>query len=155
VAQGITVDPSGKFVYLTMGNNVLVYSINSTTGAVTSGGSATAGTSPISVVVEPKGKFAYVANFGSNNVSAFSIDSATGALTSLGAPTPAGNSPRSITVDPAGKFVYVANMGSGPPPAAGTISAYSINPTSGALNSLGGPVPAGSTPYAIVTTRTQ
>jgi DNA-binding beta-propeller fold protein YncE len=45
---------------------------------------ATGGVHPSSVVVDPTGRFAYVANAGSNNVSMYSIDGATGVLTLIG-----------------------------------------------------------------------
>ena len=62
-----------------------------------------------SVVVHPSGKFAYVANCGSNDVSMYTINATTGALTSIGT-IAAGTSPVSMAVDPAGKFAYVANF---------------------------------------------
>ena len=43
-----------------------------------------AGTNPVSVTVDPSGKFAYVTNITSNNVSAYTINAATGALTAVG-----------------------------------------------------------------------
>jgi len=43
-------------------------------------GDVVAGTSPLSVTVDPTGKFAYVANTGSNTVSAYAINARTGAL---------------------------------------------------------------------------
>jgi len=52
-------------------------------------------------------------------------------------------------VDPTGKFIYVANM------FVNNVSAYSVNATTGALTSLGAPLLGGSTPFSIVTTRTQ
>ena len=46
------------------------------------------------VGVDPEGKFAYVANLGSNNVSAYTIDANTGALTMVaGSPFGAGSKP--------------------------------------------------------------
>jgi hypothetical protein len=58
-----------------------------------------AGSHPFSVAVDPSGKFAYVANDGSNNVSAYTIDSTTGALTQLSnSPFPAGSSPLSMAI---------------------------------------------------------
>src|SRR5690348_15242045 len=45
-------------------NNVSAFTIDPRTGALTAVGSpAAAGTSPLSVAVDPTGKFAYVANF--------------------------------------------------------------------------------------------
>ena len=87
------------------------------------------GVSPRSVVVDPTGKFAYVANSGSNNVSMYTIDATTGAFTSIGLMA-AGANPASVAVDPSGKFAYVANedffelSGS-------NVSMYAIDPTTG------------------------
>jgi len=50
-----------------------------------------------------------------------------------------GEGPQSITVDPAGKFAYVVNQGCGDS-AFGNVSMYTIDPTSGALASIGPPV---------------
>ena len=53
--------------------------------------------SPVSITVDSTGKFAYVANAGSNNVSGYTINSSTGALTSIsGSPFTAGSGPYSI-----------------------------------------------------------
>jgi len=85
--------------------------------------------------VDPGVKFAYVANNGSNNVSIFSIGS-NGALTSIGpgSPVAAGSQPTSVTVDPQGRYVYVANGD----PSASTISAYTLNSTTGQLTPIAG-----------------
>ncbi|MGB8867112.1 MAG: IPT/TIG domain-containing protein, partial [Candidatus Sulfotelmatobacter sp.] len=63
---------------------------------------------------------------GSSNTSTFTIT--TGAV-----------DPQSIAVDPAGKFAYVASEGCS---AQGYVSMYTINPTTGALASIGPPVPS-------------
>jgi 6-phosphogluconolactonase (cycloisomerase 2 family) len=48
--------------------------------------------------VDPSGKFAYAANYGSANVSAYAINGTTGALTAVaGSPFVAGIFPTSIT----------------------------------------------------------
>ncbi len=93
-------------------NNVSAYSIGAD-GALTPvpGSPFAAGSRPVSVAVDPTGKFAYVANDGDNNVSAYSI-AANGALTPVpGSPFAAGSRPLSVAVDPTGKFAYVANSG--------------------------------------------
>jgi 6-phosphogluconolactonase (cycloisomerase 2 family) len=148
VPVSIVVDPSGKFVYMAIPNdtvgspgNVFAYSINATTGALTSVGTIAAGTNPASVVTDPASKFAYVANSGSNDVSMYSIDATTGALTSIGTMA-AGNEPTSMVVDPTGKFAYVTDYGSN------EISMYTINTTTGALTSIG-TMAAESTPTSI------
>ena len=49
---------------------------------------------PISVTVDPSGKLAYVANFGSANVSAYTINATTGMLSAVaGSPFAAGTKP--------------------------------------------------------------
>ena len=51
-----------------------MYTIDATTGALTSMGTIAAGTDPVSVAVDPSGKFAYVTNSGSNDVSMYTIN---------------------------------------------------------------------------------
>jgi len=59
-----------------------------------------AGTFPLSVVIDPAGTFAYVANQNSNDVSVYSIDATTGALAAVsGSPFPAGGDSRSVAID--------------------------------------------------------
>ena len=77
-------------------DNVSAYTINATTGALTSVGAAVAaGIGPSSVSVDPSGKFAYVVN--ATKVRAYTIHAATGALTPIGAAVAAGTSPVSVT----------------------------------------------------------
>ena len=107
-----------------------------------------AGTNPVSVTVDPTGKFAYVANATvPGTVSAYFIN-ATGALTSASTVV-AGNYPISVTVDPSGQFAYVANLYSG------TVSAYTITATTGVLTAVtGSPFAAGTNPVSVTTTGT-
>jgi 6-phosphogluconolactonase (cycloisomerase 2 family) len=80
------VDPSGKFAYAVNfnSNDISMYTINATTGALTSTGTITSGQSPTSIAIHPSGNFAYVTNSASNDISIYSIDGATGALTLIG-----------------------------------------------------------------------
>ena len=146
--DSVAVDPSGKFVYVANFNgtpgsagNVSMYTINGTTGALTSVGTIPAGIQPASVAVDPAGKFAYVTNSGSNDVSMYTIDGSAGALTSIGT-IPAGTGPVSVAVDPSGKFAYVADWGSN------DVSMYTIDTTTGALTPIG-TIAAGSIPTSI------
>ena len=91
------VDPSGRFAYTTSAlsrnfttSNVISAYIIGGDGVFTPAASspATTGLSPTAVVVDPSGRFAYVANSGSKNISAYAIDSTTGTLTLIGT-TPA------------------------------------------------------------------
>jgi YVTN family beta-propeller protein len=148
IPNSVAVDPSGKFVYMANANatpgsagNVSMYTINARTGALASIGTIAAGTYPVSVVVDPAGKFAYVTNSGSNDVSMYTIGPTTGALTSIGT-IAAGTQPVSVAVDSAGKFAYVTNFESN------DVSMYTINATTGALTSIG-MIAAGSYPTSI------
>ncbi|MGH9494877.1 MAG: lactonase family protein [Candidatus Sulfotelmatobacter sp.] len=136
-ANSVVVDPTDKFVYVAMespspgsAGNVSMYTINATTGALTSIGTIATGEDLVSVAVDPAGKFAYVTNFRSNDVSMYTINAATGGLTPLGT-IAAGPFPTSIAVHPSGKFAYVTNWGSN------DVSMYSIDTTSGVLTLIG------------------
>jgi 6-phosphogluconolactonase len=151
--SAVVVDPSGKFAYVANGNNpgstgsVFMYTVNATTGALTSTGTIATGINPVSVAVDPAGKFAYVANasdiFGSaGSISMYTINATTGALTPTGT-IAAGISPLSLVVDPSGEFAYLANSGSN------DVSTYTINATTGALTSIGS-IAAGTNPDSVV-----
>ena len=146
VSVAVAADPSGKFgkfLYAANenSNDVSMYTIHATTGALTSTGTIATGTSPSSVAVDPSGKFAYVANSFSDNVSMYTIDPTTGVLTSIGA-IGAGDYPFSVAVDPSGKFAYVANSNSF------SVSMYTINATTGVLTSVGA-IGAGDYPESV------
>jgi 6-phosphogluconolactonase (cycloisomerase 2 family) len=135
------------YVANTDSDSVSAYIINSTTGALMNKTDYATGSEPISVIVDPNGKFAYVANSGSAGiagVSAYIINSTTGALTNK-TDYDTGSQPYSVTVDPTGNFVYVANYGSG---GSGGVSAYIINSTTGALTNKTD-YTTGSQPYSV------
>jgi YVTN family beta-propeller protein len=149
--QSITVDPTGRFAYLTVaGNHTLAaFSIHPVTGALTGmSASGTGGNTPSFVAVSPDGRFAYVTNSGSNNVGVLGIDAATGVLTQLGMNVGAGTSPSSIAVEASGQFAYVTNLVSD------DVSVYRINASTGALSGVGSAVPAEQGPISITTTAT-
>ncbi len=142
----VVVDPSGKFAYVAdqgsfSPTNVSMFTINTTTGALTSIGTIAAGGRAVSVAVDRSGKFAYVTNSDSNDVSMYTINGCTGALTSIGM-IAAGTKPASAVVDPTGKFAYVTNSGSN------DVSMYTINATTGALMSTG-TITAGTGPASV------
>jgi 6-phosphogluconolactonase len=158
--RSVTVDPSGQFAYVANGeaDNVSAYTINRSTGALraVAGSPFAAGGFPVSATVDPSGKFAYVANYVDNTVSAYTINRSTGALGAVsGTPFAAGNSPASVAVDPSGQLAYVANVcNSSADCSAGTVSAYSIDSSTGALSAVdGSPFAAGSGPYSVAIAR--
>jgi DNA-binding beta-propeller fold protein YncE len=122
----------GKFAYVANArtNNISMYAIDPTTGALTSKGTIAAGASPSSVAVDPSGKFAYVTNSAplsqAGSVSMYTINAATGVLTSTGTAA-TGTLPESVAVDPSGKFVYVADTVGCVRPGLGDVSMYTIN----------------------------
>ena len=144
--DSVTVDPSGRFAYVanydpssSLGN-VSAYTINSSTGALrpVAGSPFAAGRLPISVTVDPSGRFVYVANYYGDNVSAYTINRSTGALKAVaGSPFASGFLPQSVTVDPSGRFAYVANNCDASC-TIGTVSAYTIDSSTGALKAVAG-----------------
>ena len=96
-------------------------------------------------------EFAYVVNVYSNNVSAYAVDASNGALTQVqGSPFAAGYGPYGVAIDPSGKFAYVANNGTVSGHYRGNVSAFAINPRSGALTPVqGSPFAAGSNPLGV------
>ena len=82
-----------------------------------------------SLALDPRSKFAYVVNSGSNDVSTYTVDGTTGALTSLGT-TGTGLSPASIALHPSGKFVYVTN-------GSNSVWMYNIDASTGTLTLIG------------------
>jgi DNA-binding beta-propeller fold protein YncE len=114
--------------------------VDSGTGALTPLAPATyaTGAGPSSVVVEPSGKFIYVANNGgTNDISAFSIKSASGKLSPVaGSPFAAGNSPHALSVTSTltRTFLYAAGTGG----AASTIAGFSVDRSTGRLTAVSG-----------------
>jgi len=123
----IAVHSSGKYAYV--GNfdnaNVSQYTID-LNGALTAMTPASVSAPadevgnvamPISIALDPSGRYAYVASQNSRNIAQYVIG-ASGALSPM---TPSqqrsangsGQPPNGIAVDPSGKFVYVADYGGG------------------------------------------
>jgi 6-phosphogluconolactonase len=132
--QGIVFTPTGKFGYTQSYTNSSgeIFSVNTTTGALTSLGTVALGSLTSDLAITHKGNFIYAANNGSSTISGFAINPTTGALTAVpGSPFSAGPGCATDWVHPSGKFVYCDNFD-------GSISAYSINPTTGTLTQIAG-----------------
>ena len=100
VSNHFATDPTGSYLYGTTGSTIVGYSINVTTGLLTSlpGFPLVSGADSRSLALDPAGQFLYVVNAGSASVSGFRFDGFTGGLTPLaGSPFAAGNSPDSLT----------------------------------------------------------
>ncbi len=129
-----------QFSYVLTGYDVSMFTVDSCTGQFSA-------TTPASVptgyaypqapaeqmVVDPLGRFAYVANPVSNasdlsTISMYTIDSTTGILSpTTPATVHAGWYPQGIAIDPLGRFVYTANSDDS------SISMFTINQTTGVL----------------------
>jgi DNA-binding beta-propeller fold protein YncE len=92
--------------------------------------------SPYAVVVHPSGPYVYITDNGVNaGATADTVEEYT--YDANGHLTPAnsyivGLTPQGIAIDPTGSFLYVSNSGDG------TVSAFTINPTTGALTAIAG-----------------
>jgi len=94
-------------------NDVSVFTLDTTTGALVAGPKTQAGNNPSFVAVDPARKFLYAVNESSMQLASFSIDQTTGGLTFLNRVSSGGASPAHISVDRGGKLVMVANYGGG------------------------------------------
>ncbi len=90
----VTVDPSGKFVYVANRGTppavgtVSAFSINASGLLTPVGTPVNAGLQPGAITADPTGKFVFVANAGSNTITGYTINATSGALTELsGTPT--------------------------------------------------------------------
>jgi YVTN family beta-propeller protein len=132
---------------------VSMFTINATTGVLTSIGAIDAGITPASVAVDPSGRFAYAASGafsagGTGKVFMYIINTATGALTAIAPGTiAAGVSPNAVAVDPSGRFAYVTNSGFFAGEGA-DVSMYTISATTGALTAIGS-INAGIVPVSV------
>lgn len=124
--------PTGKFAFTNVPstNSVQVFSVNTTTGVLTTIGFASTGNNPQDLFLTPKGTFLYTPNVNASTISGFSVNPTTGALTPVpGSPFPVSGGAALMAVHPSGKFLYVE--------AGITISVFSINATTGVLTAAG------------------
>ncbi|ODU19219.1 MAG: hypothetical protein ABS94_01750 [Variovorax sp. SCN 67-85] len=127
---GLTVDPMGRFVYVTseIDDNVRAFAIDDTSGSLGAVSLVNTGPAPSPVAVDPAGRFAYVANRNADSLSSYPIDATSGALSAGGVSTVrTGRGPISIATDATGRFVYTADYSDG------TVSGFTVDAASGAL----------------------
>ena len=144
-------DPQGKFLFVGHEgtNTVAAYTIEKSTGILTAvlGSPFSAGTTLVSVHVDPTGNFLYVGDAANvTNARVFRINQVTGALSEIsGSPFLAINDALSVHVHPSGKFVYyISYFGQ-------NVVAFQRDAVSGALSQLSGsPFAAGAGPAHVV-----
>ena len=83
--QIILFTASGKFAYTDgfPNSDVETFSVNTTTGALTSLGTVVSGRDTSDEAIMPKGNFIYIPNNGDSTVSGFAVNPTTGALTAV------------------------------------------------------------------------
>jgi YVTN family beta-propeller protein len=135
----LTVDPTGRFLYVSASDSiddtVSMFTINQTTGLLipTTPATVLTGVIPFQVVVAPSGNFAYVVSNDSDSgyglgVWQYTINSTTGVLTpNTPVGVAAGSAPTAVAVDPSNKYAYVVNR------LDNTVSMYTIDPSTGNL----------------------
>ena len=155
--DSVAVDPTGRFLVVGEGccadtAGVTVFTINPTTGKLTVvKGSpflpASGVSEPSGVVVDPTGRFVYVANggsFGTGGATVFGISASTGKLIAVGSVIPGGLAPWAITTDVTGSYVYMTGNDS-------SIYAYAIDNTTGELTNITGSPFAATAPSRGIT----
>jgi 6-phosphogluconolactonase (cycloisomerase 2 family) len=114
------------------------YSVDATTGALSSPTTKTAGTDPLQVALTPDNRFAYVLNLTSSSISVFQFNAASG---TLGTTVQTASPPSTwatdvllyrILVDPSGRFLYLLD-GRNINDLSGRIAVYTIDQTNGRL----------------------
>ncbi|MEM9379444.1 MAG: beta-propeller fold lactonase family protein [Planctomycetota bacterium] len=123
----VAIESSGRFGYVLQNGDdgLRRLDVDRTDAPLVAGDAVATGADPRSLAVDPTGRFAYVASFGSATVQAYTLDGGTGDLTALGAAVATGMEPIDVLVHPSGRHAYVADQ-------AGTISQYDVG-TDGVL----------------------
>lgn len=140
--QSIAVDPLTKFAYVTNTgeNTISLFTLDSTTGAMTANGpDVTALAGPSAITIDPTGAFVYVST--TNGILGFTLDPATGLLTAMaGSPFNTGNNFSGVSVNAGSTFLYATNTSNG------NLDVFSITAGTGVLTDLLAPVaiPAGT-----------
>ena len=142
-----------EFLYATSNANVLVFGVDTSTGALTlepNGPSAPGG---FGIAATPSASFLYSSNDTAGGVAGFSI-SQTGALSAVdGSPFLLPNDPPysnlnnvdSLAMHPSGQFLYA------PDPPANEVVAFGVDSSTGVLTPIpGSPFPAGTQPEQVV-----
>jgi 6-phosphogluconolactonase len=137
---GLATDPAGKFLFVGdhMAQAIVPFSISST-GSLTAVSALPASApscsvschnNPLRLTVHPNSQFAYASNVQAGTVSAFRITN--GILSPVAADIGTGQHPFGVALDPTGAFLFAVNN------VDNTISAFSVNMTTGALSVVSG-----------------
>jgi 6-phosphogluconolactonase (cycloisomerase 2 family) len=165
-ATSIAFNSVGGYAYLSQGSPdpgssrpVVICAINFSTGMLTPIGSIPPVTGGASVMAaSPGANLLYSVDSANSNVDAFTVSSAGQTLQeTTGSPYPVPFNPQSLTMGPSGNFLYVVNENHAyqtnyaASQYTGDVSAFAINPGTGALVQVpGSPFAAGTNPVSVV-----
>jgi 6-phosphogluconolactonase (cycloisomerase 2 family) len=153
-----TVDPSGKFFYVSVDSGSILfgingYSIDGTTGAL---GEAVSYNmyplgKPSATAFDPTGTFFYALDdrplAGGYDIAGYTVNNTNGQLSGLPPPAStfaAGPYPLAMSIDPSGKFIYTPNF------LGNNVSGYTIDAATGILTAVpGSPFAAGAAPISV------
>ncbi|HWM68394.1 MAG TPA: beta-propeller fold lactonase family protein [Steroidobacteraceae bacterium] len=153
--QAINIDPAGRFAYVTNGDskNISIFAINATTGGLSLQGSLLAVTgTPYAMSMDPSGKLLRVGSVAPDMILTYAVDGQSGTLSLLSSVRARGPSsgvaiamslgPTRVAFKP--RFAYMTSSTSN------TVSAYTIDATTGALTAnASGPVASGNGPASV------
>lgn len=153
--SSLALHPNGKFLYAlnqpfdAIAGSIAAFGIDASSGALTAVSGqpfALPVTATSAPMFHPSGKSIYV--LATEFVAAFGVDASTGALTTLaGSPYPTGVGSGSASLAPSGEFLFVGNQGAAGG-ANGSISAFKIEASTGALSALAGVSDVPMIPFA-------
>ncbi len=133
--SAIAENPLSTFVYVTdkVSNQLIGYVVQANGSLVPMvNGPFTTGQFPVSVTIDPRGAFLYVANYNASTLSAYAISAATGTPTnSVGGAIAVNTNPVGVAIEPAlGIYLFTANQTDG------TVSGQQLDPHNGGLKSI-------------------
>jgi 6-phosphogluconolactonase len=143
IPTGLAVDSKGAYLYATNGNggnSISAFSIGA--GGVLSLlagsplGEPSGVTSPVSLIIDPSGKYLYVANQGSNNLGAYSIGTDGGLTILTLSPFSTVKQPTSLAADSNGKYLLVGGQ-------SGSLEVFLLNTGNGTLGEVATYTPGG------------
>jgi 6-phosphogluconolactonase (cycloisomerase 2 family) len=128
-------DPTSKFLYVTDGaaNQMIGFLIQVNGTLIAMQTPFKTDNLPDAVEVDPRGIYAYVANYNANDVSAYAIDRSTGNATQIAGSTAyaVDAGPLCILIEPSeGRYIYTANF------LGNTVSGLFLNPANGMLSAV-------------------
>jgi 6-phosphogluconolactonase (cycloisomerase 2 family) len=140
--SSIAADPSGKFLlgvsWQSGDDSIHVYSINSSTGALTAVGTTLTSGTPRNIAVHPNGRWVYTFSedpitVEQEAVEGFDFDSSSGAVTTMSGSPFTDIIANGGVIEQSGQFVFGLGITLQSRGAENTITPYTIDPSSGEL----------------------